>query len=320
MAPLFSKGKSGLFERLREAVASTKSQLVGRIEQAIEGRQTLDEGVLSEVEAALITADLGMPTTRAILEHLRSDNSRGKLRDAAQLRAAVAIEILNILEHPASDNRGRAIARTPPVGQPEVIFVVGVNGVGKTTSIAKLARYYACRNRRPILAAADTFRAAAIEQLEVWAARLGMELVKRQPGADPAAIVFDVLARAKSQPFDPVIVDTAGRLHTKHNLMAELAKMCRIAGREVPGAPHQVLLVMDATTGQNGLAQARQFTEQTGVTGVILTKLDGTAKGGVVVPIARELGLPIQFVGIGEKAEDLIPFNAKEFVESLFET
>jgi fused signal recognition particle receptor len=197
--------------------------------------------------------------------------------------------------------------------------VVGVNGVGKTTSIAKLARYYLDQGRRPLLAAADTFRAAAIEQLDVWASRLEIEVVKQNSGADPSAVVFDALRAAKSRQFDPVIVDTAGRLHTKYNLMSELSKMCRIASREVADAPHQVLLVIDATTGQNGLAQARQFTEHSGATGIILTKLDGTAKGGVVVAIARELGLPIQFVGIGEKVEDLIPFSPQDFVASLFE-
>jgi fused signal recognition particle receptor len=320
MVTLFQKEKPGLFQRLRQAVASTKAQLVDRIEQVVEGKPSIDPALLDELEATLITGDLGVPTATAILEHLRSDTSRGKLREPAQLRAAVENEILRILESTATGNSTRPAPKPPPAGQPEVIFMIGVNGVGKTTTIAKLARYYLDRNRRPILAAADTFRAAAIEQLEVWATRLGVELVKQKPGADPASVVFDVLARAKSQPFDPVIVDTAGRLHTKHNLMAELAKMCRIAGREVPGAPHQVLLVMDATTGQNGLAQARQFTEQTGSTGIVLTKLDGTAKGGIIVAIARELGLPIQFVGIGEKVEDLVPFDPKEFVESLFES
>ncbi|HET7212451.1 MAG TPA: signal recognition particle-docking protein FtsY, partial [Terriglobia bacterium] len=206
----------------------------------------------------------------------------------------------------------------PSEGQPEVILVVGVNGVGKTTSIAKLARYYLGKDRKPLLVAADTFRAAAIEQLDIWASRLEMEIVKQKAGADPSAVVFDGLKAALAGHFDPVIVDTAGRLHTKHNLMAELNKMCRITSREVPGAPHQVLLVIDATTGQNGLSQARQFTEHSGATGIILTKLDGTAKGGVVVAIARELGLPIQFVGVGEKVDDLIPFNPRDFVTSLF--
>ena len=202
---------------------------------------------------------------------------------------------------------------------PAVIFVVGVNGVGKTTSIAKLAHYFLQQNRRPLLCAADTFRAAANEQLEIWAGRLGIEMIKQKSGADPAAVLFDALAAAKSRHHDLVIVDTAGRLHTKTNLMAELGKMCRIAAREVPNAPHEVLLVIDATTGQNGLQQARQFVDHGGATGIILTKLDGTAKGGVVIAIARELGLPIQFVGVGEKIDDLLPFNPQDFVQSLFE-
>ena len=203
---------------------------------------------------------------------------------------------------------------------PGVIFVVGVNGVGKTTSIAKLAHFYLQQNHRPLLCAADTFRAAAIEQLEVWAGRLNVEIIKQKAGADPSAVLFDALKVAKSRQHDLVIVDTAGRLHTKYNLMAELEKMCRIAGREVANAPHEVLLIIDATTGQNGLAQARQFIEHSGATGIILTKLDGTAKGGVVIAIASELGLPIQFVGVGEKVDDLLPFDPQDFVASLFES
>jgi len=246
--------------------------------------------------------------------------SRRRLQDPRQLRSALEQEILAVLESPSGPRAELPAPKRPPAGQPEVIFVVGVNGVGKTTSIAKLAHYYLQQNRRPLLCAADTFRAAANEQLEIWAGRLGIEIIKQKPGADPAAVIFDSLAAAKRRHDDPVIVDTAGRLHTKDNLMAELEKMCRIAGREVPGAPHQVLLVIDATTGQNGLQQARQFTEHAGTTGIVLTKLDGTAKGGVVVAIAGDLGLPIQFVGVGEKIEDLLPFNPREFVESLFES
>jgi fused signal recognition particle receptor len=322
MAPAFfgSGGeKPGLLERLRKAVASTKAQLVERLEEAVEGKQTVDPALIDDLEAALITADLGVRTTTDILARLRDETARGKLREAAGVRSAVEQEILTILER-SSTGDGRREPSRPAAGEPEVIFMVGVNGVGKTTTIAKLARYYLAQNRTPLLAAADTFRAAATEQLEVWAGRLGVELIKQKPGSDPSAIVFDAIVAAKSRKFDPVIVDTAGRLHTKDNLMTELAKMCRTASRQVSGAPHQVLLVLDATTGQNGLAQARQFTEHAGATGIVLTKLDGTAKGGVVVAIARELGLPIQFVGIGEKLDDLLPFNPKEFVESLFES
>jgi fused signal recognition particle receptor len=338
--------KPGLLERLKQAVASTKAQLVERIEGIIEGKAALDESVLGDLEATLITADLGVKTTQEILERLKQQIRQGYLRQTAELRPAVEREILAILESPGPlpvdvrsprqpmrgsgpvcagrppDAAGRGVApkpKQPPEGMPAVIFVVGVNGVGKTTSIAKLAHYFLQQNRRPLLCAADTFRAAASEQLEIWAGRLGLAMIKQQPGADPAAVLFDALAAAKTRHHDMVIVDTAGRLHTKFNLMAELEKMCRIAAREIPHAPHEVLLVIDATTGQNGLQQARQFVDHGGATGIILTKLDGTAKGGVVIAIARELGLPIQFVGIGEKLDDLLPFNARDFVESIFE-
>ena len=319
--------KTGLFDRLKKAVASTKAQLVERIEAAVEGKETIDEAVLDDLEATLITADLGVKTTHEILDHLREQINRRQLHEAKDLRGAIEREILATLEKPAAgrvtkSDAGRAAApapRKPPEGLPEVIFVVGVNGVGKTTSIAKLANFYRQQERKPLLCAADTFRAAATEQLEIWAGRLGIDIIKQKSGADPSAVIYDALAAAKKRHDDPVIVDTAGRLHTKYNLMAELEKMCRIAGREVPNAPHQVLLVIDATTGQNGLAQARQFVEHGGATGIILAKLDGTAKGGVVVAITRELGLPIQFVGTGETIDDLLPFNPREFVESLFE-
>jgi fused signal recognition particle receptor len=322
---LFGTGekKSSFFDRLKQAVSSTKAQLVERVEEIVEGKATVDQAVLDDLETALLGADLGVKTTQEILARLGEQVSRRKLQETRQLRSALETEILTVLERPASPRGASpppAVAKQPPPGQPEVIFVVGVNGVGKTTTIAKLAHFYMQQKRRPLLCAADTFRAAANEQLEIWAGRLGIEIVKQKPGADPSAVVFDALAAAKKRADDLVIVDTAGRLHTKYNLMAELQKMCRIAGRAVPGAPHQVLLILDATTGQNGLQQARQFTELAGITGIILTKLDGTAKGGVVVAIARELGLPIQFVGVGEKVEDLLPFNPREFVESLFET
>ena len=319
--------KSGFLDRLKKAVSSTKAQLVERIDEIVEGKTAIDQTVLDDLEATLISADLGVKTTEQILTGLRDQVSHRRLREAKDLRRAIEEEILAVLENPAAKSaQVRAPgARPAPApkprvpGLPEVIFVVGVNGVGKTTSIAKLANFYLQQNRKPLLCAADTFRAAANEQLEVWAGRLGIEIVMQKPGADPSAVIFDALVAAKRRHDDPVIVDTAGRLHTKYNLMAELEKMCRIAGREVPNAPHQVLLVIDGTTGQNGLQQARQFTEHAGTTGIILTKLDGTAKGGIVVAIARELGLPIQFVGVGEKLDDLLPFNPREFVESLFE-
>jgi fused signal recognition particle receptor len=313
--------KPGFLDRLKKAVASTKEQLVGRIEEIVEGKEVIDKSVLDALEATLITADLGVKTTHDILAHLQDQVNHRKLQSAKQLRPAIEQEILTILENPGGTQArpSRATPKQPTAGEPEVIFVVGVNGVGKTTSIAKLANYYLQQNRKPLLCAADTYRAAANEQLEIWAGRLGIEIVQQKPGADPSAVIFDALRAAKTRHQDLVIVDTAGRLHTKFNLMTELEKMCRIAGREVPGAPHQVLLVIDGTTGQNGLQQARQFTEHAATTGIILTKLDGTAKGGVVVAIARELGLPIQFVGVGETIDDLLPFNPKDFVASLFE-
>jgi len=313
--------KPGLFERLKQAVASTKAQLVERIEEIVEGKQTVDQSVLNDLEATLITADLGVKTTGEILDRLRDQVSHQKLTQPAQLRAALEQEILKIVENPTlARPAGAPVAKQPPAGMPAVIFVVGVNGVGKTTSIAKLANLQLHEGRKALLCAADTFRAAATEQLEIWANRLNLDIVKQKSGADPAAVLFDALSAARTRHYDLVIVDTAGRLHTKYNLMAELQKMCRIAGREIPGAPHEVLLVIDATTGQNGLAQARQFIDHGGATGIILTKLDGTAKGGVVVAIARELGLPIQYVGVGEKVDDLLPFDPREFVESLFES
>jgi fused signal recognition particle receptor len=321
---LFGTGekKSSFFDRLKQAVSSTKAQLVERVEEIVEGKETVDQAVLDDLEATLLAADLGVKTTAEILARLRDQVSRRKLQEPKQLRAALEAEILAVLENPGGARvatRPASAPKQPPPGQPEVIFVVGVNGVGKTTTIAKLSHYYIQQNRRPLLAAADTFRAAANEQLEIWADRLGVEIVKQHPGADPAAIIFDALAAAKKRHEDPVIVDTAGRLHTKYNLMAELEKMCRIAGREVPGAPHQVLLILDATTGQNGLQQARQFTEHAGTTGIILTKLDGTAKGGIAVAIVRELGLPIRFAGTGEQIDDLVPFDATTFVNSLLD-
>jgi fused signal recognition particle receptor len=322
MVSIFGSGKAeqkpGFFDRLKQAVASTKAQLVERIEEIVEGKAALDESVLDDLESTLITADVGVATSHEILAGLKQQIRQGQLRETAQLRPAVEQSVLSILNRASADSLAPK-AKQPPPGLPTVIFVVGVNGVGKTTSIAKLANYFLQQNRQPLLCAADTFRAAANEQLEIWAGRLGIEMIKQRSGADPAAVLFDALAAAKTRGHDPVIVDTAGRLHTKTNLMAELEKMCRIAAREVTNAPHEVLLVIDATTGQNGLQQARQFVDHGGATGIILTKLDGTAKGGVVIAIARELGLPIQFVGVGETIDDLLPFSPQEFVQSLFE-
>lgn len=307
-----SEPKLGLFERMKQAVTRTRENLSERIEQIVSIGKAIDKDTLDDLEASLIAADLGVTTTHEILENIRLKVDRRQLRDAAELRKALKAEILAIL----SARPAREVS-VPP-GEPEVILVVGVNGTGKTTTIGKLAYALRASGKSVLLCAADTFRAAAIEQLEVWGQRTGVEVIKTKAGGDPSAVLFDALAAAKTRGVDCLIVDTAGRLHTKANLMQELEKMYRTAQKVVPSAPHETLLVMDATTGQNGLQQARQFTEVAGVTGIVLTKLDGTAKGGVVIAICRELGLPVRYVGVGEKAGDLLPFDPQAFVEGLF--
>jgi len=283
-----------------------------KLEDAVSGRKEINAEVLEELEYALITADIGSKTTAEILERIRERVARHLVGDAAELKGLIRQYLLEVLE--ATERPLPQVAEPPAV-----IMVVGVNGAGKTTSIGKLTRRLQSEGRSVLLCAADTFRAAAIEQLEVWAQRTGVDLIRQQPGSDPSAVMFDALQAGKARKIDYVIVDTAGRLHTKENLMAELQKMRRTAARVIPGAPHEVLLVIEATTGQNGLEQARKFTESSEVTGIILTKLDGTAKGGVVVAISRELGLPIRYVGVGEQLDDLLPFEATNFVASLFD-
>jgi fused signal recognition particle receptor len=304
--------KPGLFDRMKEAVTRTRENLSQRIEQVVSIGKEIDRATLDDLEATLIGADLGNTTTREVLDKLREKADRKQIRNADELRRLLKQELLNILN----------AANVRPVqkvdGTPEVILVVGVNGTGKTTTIGKLAQVFRSQGKTVLLCAADTFRAAAIEQLEIWGQRTGTEVIRTKAGGDPAAVLYDALQAACARHSDYVIVDTAGRLHTKTNLMAELDKMRRTAQRIIPGAPHETLLVMDATTGQNGLEQARQFTDAAGVTGIVLSKLDGTAKGGVVVAISRELGLPVRYVGVGEKAGDLLPFNAKDFVDSMF--
>ena len=302
----------GLFDRLKEAVSRTRENLSDRIEEAVAFNKEIDRNTLDDLEGTLLGADLGSATTHLVLERLRERADRKQIKDVEELKRLLKDELLAILN----------TANTPPVerpeGVPEVVLVVGVNGTGKTTTIGKLAQTVRSDGKTVLLCAADTFRAAAIEQLEVWGQRTGTEVIRTKPGGDPAAVLYDALEAANARHIDCVIVDTAGRLHTKANLMSELEKMRRTAQRLIPGAPHEVLLVIDATTGQNGLQQAKQFTDAAAATGVVLTKLDGTAKGGVVVAIARELGLPVRYVGVGEKAGDLLPFDPKEFVESLF--
>jgi len=311
---LFGSGegkKSGFLDRMKQAVERTRESLSRRLEDAVSLGKEIDRKTLEELEASLIAADLGVATTRQVLAQLREKADRKQIKDVAELKRLLKQELLGILTRAEAQPRQVSDA-------PEVILVVGVNGTGKTTSIGKLAHALREQGKSVLLCAADTFRAAAIEQLEIWATRTGAELIKTKPGGDPSAVLYDALEAARSHGTDYVIVDTAGRLHTKTNLMAELEKMRRTAGRLVPGAPHETLLVMDATTGQNGLQQARQFTQSAGVTGILLAKLDGTAKGGVVVAISQELGLPVRYVGIGEQPGDLLPFDAGEFVESLF--
>ncbi len=304
--------KTGLFERMKQAVARTRENLSERIDDVVSLSKEIDRNTLDDLEATLIGADLGSATTHQVLEKLRERADRKQIGNVEELKRLLKEELLAILN----------AANTPPVeraeGVPEVVLVVGVNGTGKTTTIGKLAQTVRSDGKTVLLCAGDTFRAAAIEQLEVWGQRTGTEVIRTKAGGDPAAVLYDALQAANARHIDCVIVDTAGRLHTKLNLMQELEKMRRTAQRIIPGAPHEVLLVIDATTGQNGLQQAKLFTDAAAVTGVVLTKLDGTAKGGVVVAIARELGLPVHYVGVGEKAGDLLPFDPKEFVDSLF--
>ena len=304
--------KPGFLDRMKEAVTRTRENLTERIEEVVAFSKEIDRSTLDDLEATLIGADLGIATTHEVLQNLREKADRKQIKNVDELKRLLKEQILDILDK----GNTRSPARVD--GTPEVILVVGVNGTGKTTTIGKLSRVFRAEGKTVLLCAADTFRAAAIDQLEVWGQRTGTEVIKTKAGGDPAAVLFDALQAATARKTDFVIVDTAGRLHTKANLMSELEKMRRTAQRIIAGAPHETLLVMDATTGQNGLQQARLFTQSAGVTGIVLTKLDGTAKGGVVVAITRELGVPVRYVGVGEKADDLLPFNPKEFVDSLF--
>jgi fused signal recognition particle receptor len=310
------KESGSLLDRLKQSISKTRSQITAKVEDLVSGEKEIDPEQLSRLENALLAADIGPRTTHQILEAVRQKLERHALNNAAELKAELKTQLLHALRTVPSSNGSSAATQEP---RPRVIFVVGVNGTGKTTTIGKLANRLRQGGKNVVLAAGDTFRAAAIEQLGVWATRTGSEIIKTKSGGDPAAVVYDALASARARNADVVIVDTAGRLHTKSNLMSELEKMKRTATKVVPGAPHEVLLVMDATTGQNGLSQAREFTATAGVTGIVLTKLDGTAKGGIVVAITRELGLPVQYVGTGEGVEDLVPFDAETFVSSLFD-
>ena len=303
----------GLFGRVRDGLRRTAQQLRGRFDEIARradeperrSRQ-VDAETAGALEELLITADVGVAAADRIVSAVQA-----RARHGESLRELVKEELLAIL-----DGTGGGPLRT---GSPSVILVVGVNGTGKTTTVAKLAHLYKSQGGQPLVCAADTFRAAAVEQLEIWARRAEVDVIRARDGADPASVVFDAMAAGRARGRDPIIVDTAGRLHTRANLMQELQKIHRIAAREVSGAPHEVLLVLDATVGQNGLTQAREFMATAGVTGIVLAKLDGTAKGGVAVAIAHDLGLPIRYVGVGEGISDLVPFSAREYVDGLFE-
>jgi fused signal recognition particle receptor len=304
--------------RFRRAISATRESLSETIDSVFQNRKKIDAELLDELEEALIAADIGVPTTLHILETVRRGVARNQINDVAALKQAIKTELLNILQASAS-NGVDSETSVPENVSPYVMMIVGVNGVGKTTTIGKLAQRIKAEGNDVLICAADTFRAAASDQLAIWAERTGVPLIQQKQGTDPAAVLFDSLKAAKARNSDVLIVDTAGRLHNKSNLMAELEKMKRVAGREVEGAPHETLLVVDAVTGQNGLEQARQFLKVAGVTGIVLTKLDGTAKGGIAVAIAKELNLPIRYAGIGEKVDDLIVFEPEQYVNGLFE-
>jgi fused signal recognition particle receptor len=303
----------GLLTRLKASLQRTKEQLFQRFEEVVqqadapESRsRAVSVDTLDALEEVLIMADVGVGATAEIVKAVAGRTRRGE-----SLREVVKAEIRGMLD---------AVAKPAAVvAPPTVMMIVGVNGTGKTTTVGKLANHMKASGRSPLVCAADTFRAAAVEQLEIWAHRAGVDIIRAHQGSDPAAVVFDAIQAGRSRGRDPIIVDTAGRLHTRTNLMAELEKIRRIAAREVPGAPHETLLVLDATVGQNGVTQAREFTAAAGVTGIVLTKLDGTAKGGVAVAIAHDLELPIRYVGTGESIDDLVPFSSQEYVDALFE-
>jgi fused signal recognition particle receptor len=299
-----------LFRRFRERLVRTRQSLAGGLESLFLGDREVDAEVLDELEEILITADIGVDTTFRLVEVIRDRVKRRELRNAARLKEALREEMVELL------TGAPAPAHTV---RPWVVLLVGVNGVGKTTTIAKLAHQDRSQGLQPLLIAADTFRAAAVEQLEIWGERVGAQVVKQKTGADPAAVVFDGLAAAQARDADTVYVDTAGRLHTKVNLMEELKKIHRTAAKKLSGAPHETLLILDATTGQNALSQVRMFHEAVGVTGIILTKLDGTAKGGMALAVAHETGLPLRFLGVGEGLDDLQPFDPEAFVAAILE-
>ncbi len=304
--------RPGFFERLKKGLSKTHANLIGRIDALVLGKKQIDADTLEELEEILITADIGVSTTVELIRTLEQRLKRNELKDAEALKKALKEEILARLSwQSASLDTSQA--------SPYVILVIGVNGVGKTTTIGKLASRFIAERKKVLLAAGDTFRAAAAEQLEIWGKRAGADVIRHQEGADPSAVVFDACKASIARKSDILIVDTAGRLHTKVNLMEEMKKIRRILGREIPGAPHETLLILDAATGQNAISQAKLFKESADVTGIALTKLDGTAKGGIVVAISNEFKIPVRFIGVGESVDDLREFDPGQFVEALFQ-
>jgi len=305
--------KSSMLQRLKERLAKSRESFIQRVDTLFLGKKVIDDDLLDELEEILITADLGVTTTQDLIDTARAQVKRQELSDPQALKQAIKQRILDYIL-----NSERPAELVMPATGPFVIMVVGVNGVGKTTTIGKMAHKFVKSGQSVMLVAGDTFRAAAVEQLQIWGKRIGVEVVAQQTGADPSSVVYDALDAARARNYDVIIVDTAGRLHTKVNLMEELKKIKRVMDKKLPGAPHEVMLVLDATTGQNGISQARLFNEAVGITGLALTKLDGTAKGGIVVNICHEFNIPIRFIGIGEQMEDLRDFDANEFVEAFF--
>ena len=300
----------GFFDRLKQGLFKTKSAIVGKIDALIKNFVKVDEELFEELEELLISADIGVNTTEEILDELRDTVKDQRIKEPCQVKE----ELFSILRRMIGEHEALNLST-----KPSVILVIGVNGVGKTTSIGKIAADLKQRGNKVVVAAADTFRAAAAEQLTVWCERAGVDIIKQGAGADPAAVVFDAINAVKSRGADVLIIDTAGRLHNKKNLMDELAKIDRVIGRELPEAAKETLLVLDATTGQNAVYQAKEFKEASRITGLILTKLDGTAKGGIIISIRKELGIPVKFIGVGEQIDDMKPFDSKEFASALFE-
>ncbi len=303
-----------MFKKLKEKIARSRGGFIRQLDELFTGRKEISPELLEEIEEILVMADMGISTVQEIIDRLQDEVSRGEISDPEALRNRLKEQIKAIF---LQSEKGDTLDKER--GKPWVILVVGVNGVGKTTSIAKLAWRFKKEGKEVVLVAADTFRAAAVEQLQKWGERLGVPVVSQRPGADPSAVAFDGIDTAISRGADVVIVDTAGRLHTQVNLMKELQKIRRVIGKKMQGAPHETLLVLDATTGQNAISQAKTFCEATDVTGIVLTKLDGTAKGGIVASIAHEMNIPVRYIGIGEQMEDLRPFDPDQFVEALFE-